>query len=219
MEGVEIVSFGRHLNSPDPELRALHIYVYPARGSAVESLFYAAQRIMLHLSSLSQSSADPWWLHRQCPHCEAAYRRLFSNPRIPLHHVYDKWMRFCLRHGILMNDALFAVSNRERVIALVNGVLLFKTATAKYSAEFAIYRDRADATIVKDDSREWSFTYNRHTDGRPYASAYDYLIRRIREFATSLVDATMACRYHNIYVNRKRVCPPETVKNPSSPSP
>jgi hypothetical protein len=207
-----IKTWGRNLNSTDPERRALYISTHPQRGTPAESFFYAVQRILSHLSSLSQSSADPWWLHRKCEHCEATARRYFNMPWLPTHHIYDKWKTgYCLRHGILMHNDLFSISNKERVVAVDGDVLQFRTATNKYSVEFTLYRDHADVVIVKEDSYQVVFTYKNHEDSGPYASAYEFLVRRIREFTMSLIDAVVSCRY-KVYINGRPVCPPNQRK-------
>ena len=204
---VEVRTRGRFLNSLDPERHTLYISASPARGAPAESFFYAVQRIMSHLSSLSQSSADPWWLHRKCEYCEATARRYFNMPWLPTHHIYDKWKTgYCLRHGILMHNDLFSISNKERVVAVDGDVLQFRTATNKYSVEFTLYRDHADVVIVKEDSYQVVFTYKNHEDSGPYASAYEFLVRRIREFTMSLIDAVVSCRY-KVYINGRPVCP------------
>jgi hypothetical protein len=210
VQNVVIKVWGERLGSPYNERRKLYIEVVASnpptwvRG-VVDLLDYAVYNVssLLSLYAPRFPNPMPWWLFSRCERCHRQFLNSIAK-NLPT----NTWRtQYCLRHGILHNYALFSIDNKERSVAINGDVIKFTSATNKYSVEFTVYRDRAMAT-VNNDSNQWRFTYNNHTNSYPLSSSYAFLVGRVLGFVNSLRDVVRICGVRNIYVNGVQVCPP-----------
>jgi len=214
-QNVVIKTWGERLGSPYYERRRLYVEVAVSNPPTwvrdeVNLLDYAVNNIksLLLLSTPQFPNPIPWWMYKKCQYCIIN----FVNS-IKLKLPTNTWRTgYCLRHGLLLNNALFSIDNKERVIRHVisadDSVVILATSTNKYSVTFMIKQDRAEAEISRVDGTVTKFTYRNHVDSYPHSSAYAFLVRRILGFVNSLRDVVRICGVRNIYINGVQVCPP-----------
>ncbi len=212
---VTVKVWGERLNSPYNERRKLYVEVTTSNSNLpawvrdeVDLLQYAVNNINTLTSLFAPSFPNPipWWLYQKCPHCLIN----FVNS-IKLNLPTNTWRtRLCLRHGLLLNNVLFSIDNKYRIISFSynDNVVVFVTSTNKYAVTFRIHKDHAESEVSRSDGAVYKFTYRNHVDSYPLSSSYAFLVRRILGFVNSLRDVVRICGVRNIYINGVQVCPP-----------
>jgi len=206
--------WGERLNSPHPERRKLFIDVSVSDPplwvrTDIDLLKFAIGRIntLLVLFAPRFPNSMPWWFYVQCPNCRRRFDASFARG-LGLHTI--TWRnQLCMRHGILVNNKLFSLDNKERSLAVYGTRFVYEASTNKYAVKFTVSGEYADAEITKlDSNRTLVFRYRNHTNSYPYMSSYAYLISKIASFLYDLQRFIVDC-YHgiNVYINGTQICP------------